>query len=485
MKIPAVFVVLALTIAGGLRPSMAPAGMQRPAGTPGPAPARTGVTTNIPYVDAKPILDTLREDLLPAELRGTAPAERQAAWPGWVARRDAEIRARLALGDEDSIANLVLFGTTFTALPRATQRQIAALGGSASARAAELVRERIDDLIAGIASPGANDRLRFVRAIVERKGINLTTPDGTAQARRYVIDLMTRVAHDSDAYDHALQSVERIRDPGVRLAELATLFRDRGLSSDTSIFPNFAIDNALEEITSKGLLAGGPVRRVAIVGPGLDFIDKANGYDFYPAQTIQPFGVIDSLTRLGLAIPDGLRVTTFDVSPRINQHLESARQRARAGAAYVLQLPRDPDERWTPAFIRYWERFGGAIGGEVKAMAAPPAAGSVQVRAVRIRPTVVMSIVPQDVNVVLQRLELLERERFDLIIATNILVYYNLFEQSIALVNVASMLRPGGLFLSNDPLLELPATPLTLVGHTEVAYTDASSGSRLRWYQRQ
>ena len=121
----------------------------------------------------------------------------------------------------------------------------------------------------------------------------------------------------------------------------------------------------------------------------------------------------------------------------------------------------------------------------MKAIAPPPAAGNVQVRAVRIRPAVVMSVFPQDLNVVLQRLEPLGSERFDLIIATNILVYYDLFEQSMALVNLATMLRRGGLFLANDPLLDLPATPLTPLGYTEVVYTDGLSRSRLKWYQRE
>jgi SAM-dependent methyltransferase len=449
------------------------------------------IKTNIPYIDAKPILDTLREDLIPAELRAATPAGREAAWPDWVSHRDGEIRARVALGDEDSIVNLVLFGTTFTALPRATERQIDTLGGPASADAATLVRGRIEDLIAGLASPGTNSRLQFVRAIVERRGINPTPTEGQQQARQYVIDVMTRVGRESDAYDRAVQAAGRTGDPAGKLVELATLFRGRGLSSDTSIFPNLAIEEALEAIKTKGLLGARPVRRVAIVGPGLDFVDKAHGYDFYPEQTIQPFAVIDSLIRLGLAAPDALRVATFDVSPRVNEHLESARQRARGGRAYLLHLVRDRDEHWTPALEKYWERWGNGIGREVKAIAAPPAAGNVQVRALGVRPSVVMSITPQDLNVVLQRLEPVgpvgpvENDRFDLIVATNILVYYEVFEQSMALINVARMLRPGGLFLSNDTLLELPRTPLTAVGSTEVVYTDKLSGSRLSWYQRQ
>jgi hypothetical protein len=48
-------------------------------------------------------------------------------WPAWVAQRDADIRARVAEGDEDSVVNLLLYGTSFTRRPRPTERQIADL----------------------------------------------------------------------------------------------------------------------------------------------------------------------------------------------------------------------------------------------------------------------------------------------------------------------------------------------------------------------
>ena len=37
-------------------------------------------------------------------------------------------------------------------------------------------------------------------------------------------------------------------------------------------------------------------------------------------------------------------------------------------------------------------------------------------------------------------------------IGTNIFLYYGAFEQSLARANVAAMLKPGGLLLSNDKL---------------------------------
>ena len=85
----------------------------------------------------------------------------------------------------------------------------------------------------------------------------------------------------------------------------------------------------------------------------------------------------------------------------------------------------------------------------------------------------------------IQRLELPETERFDLMVATNVLVYYDVFEQSLALSNIASMLREGGWLLSNNALAELPGVPMTSAGYSEVSYTSqAEGGDSIIWYRR-
>ena len=72
---------------------------------------------------------------------------------------------------------------------------------------------------------------------------------------------------------------------------------------------------------------------------------------------------------------------------------------------------------------------------------------------------------------------------------TNILIYYDVFEQSLALANIAKMLRPGGFFLSNERLFELPASPIGSVGSTDVNYMElpgiGQAGDRIVWYRRQ
>ena len=427
---------------------------------------------SIPYSDAGPILDTLRADLIPAELRTLAPADREAMWPVWVSRRDAEIRERLAAGDEDSVITFLLFGVSFTSQPRYSFAAPPAQRAPETVAADPVVQARIRDLVARVAAPGANERLQFARRVIERRGIDVTTISGRQEAERVLRDALRRMVADYDTYF-------RDTSPG------ATLFRNRGLSSDTSIYAAFAIDAALKDIAAMGVLRPGTVRRVAVAGPGLDFTDKQEGYDFYPLQTIQPFAVIDSLRVRKLAAADGVQTTTYDLNPRVNDHIESARQRARRGTGYTIQLPRDPTQRWQRDLVSYWTRFGESVGEQAAPVAPPPAAGRVDVRAVRIRPEVVQAITPRDLNVILQRPDPLpESERFDLVIATNILIYYDVFEQALAAANIARMLRSGGVLLTNNPLFELPATPLHQIGETKAVYTDAGFDF-VAWYQRE
>jgi hypothetical protein len=104
---------------------------------------------------------------------------------------------------------------------------------------------------------------------------------------------------------------------------------------------------------------------------------------------------------------------------------------------------------------------------------------------VRVRPEVVAAVHPLDLNVVYQRLDLPPAERFDLVVATNILVYYDTFEQCLALANVARVTTVGGLFLSNNVVLELPGSTLRSVGYTTVVFSDRpDDGEHVVFYRR-
>ena len=160
-----------------------------------------------------------------------------------------------------------------------------------------------------------------------------------------------------------------------------------------------------------------------------------------------------------------------------------------AGASYGLVLPRNTDRTWTPGLVTYWQRLGERVGANAPAITPPAAAGRVQARGVRVRPSVVLSITPRDLNIVLERDERPASERFDLVVATNILLYYDLFEQSLAVSNIVSMLAPGGVFLTNTQLTLLPGSALRAAGYTDSVYTTGprgdETGDRVYVYERQ
>jgi hypothetical protein len=82
-----------------------------------PPAADTGRATRlITYAEAKPILERMAPDLA-AVYAATAESGRTAAFRDWLVRRNDETRARLRQGDEDSLVNLLLFGTSFTRSP--------------------------------------------------------------------------------------------------------------------------------------------------------------------------------------------------------------------------------------------------------------------------------------------------------------------------------------------------------------------------------
>jgi SAM-dependent methyltransferase len=428
---------------------------------------------------ARPALSFLG-NLVPAELRAVDSRSLDAFWPAWVREHDAAIRARLIQGDEDSLVNLLLFGTSFTRQPRITARQIETASGE---KLDALTGTRVDDLVSALVRPGDNERLVFARKILEARGIAPATPGGRVQARAHLLGELGRVLKEFAGYARVIEEAARLPVPGEAFARRSGLYRTRGLSSDTSLAPNFAIEETLKQIRAKGLL-GAPVRRIAIVGPGLDFTDKLEGYDFYPQQTVQPFAIIDTLLRLRLADPGDFAVTTFDLSPRVNAHLDNVKKTALEGRPYVVQLPLDDGEHWSAGMLRYWAAFGDRIGAPVKPVPAPASAGTLKLRAVSVRADVASRLAPVDANIVLQRLDLPVEMKFDLVIGTNVFLYYDEFQQALAMANIERMLRPGGLLLSNNALVDLPSSSVRYVGSTTLAYSDRKdNGDTIVWYQ--
>jgi hypothetical protein len=427
------------------------------------AATRVDQVASLSLNDARPILDEFSAEL-PGALRAGPLTE--ASWLDWESAHDKEIRSRLKRGDADSIVNLVLFGTSFTARPRFAPGEVPADSDSESIR--RLMIARVEDFSAAVLRPQNNERLQFAAQWLKDMGAGQT-----AQAvGEIILDNAQRVLREQREYNRAIAEAKKKGDASSVFVERSSLYRDRGLSLDTSFRPNLAIERSLGEMKKAAILT--QVKRAAIIGPGLDFTDKRSGYDFYPVQTLQPFALIDSLRRLGLA--DAPQVEILDLSDRVLNHVRNA-----AGGPYTVQIPLDGDTKWLPSSVDYWRKSCAEIGTEIKPF-SPPQGTEVRMRAVRISPEIVRLLHPSDLDIVIEHMVV---PKFDVIVATNILVYYSQFEQALALQNVARMLRPQGILLTNNALPEVAGVPMHPAGATSVAYSeDPDDGDHVLWYRR-
>jgi len=192
-------------------------------------------------------------------------------------------------------------------------------------------------------------------------------------------------------------------------------YQTRGHSTDTQITANYALWNAFSVL--KASQPGLKIERVLIVGPGLDIAPRTDLVDRYPPQSYQPYATAQALRDLGLA--ETPRIECVDINDRVLRFVNSFAQRP--ALKLEFRLPHgDPDfEAWAKA--------------TASRLASVPR-------------NVAQAITARKLNIVTQRLE----ARYDLIVATNILVYLNDIEALLAIANIESMLAPGGYFIHNE-----------------------------------
>ena len=436
------------------------------------------------YQEAKPVLEALISSL-PSALQNLNEREAEIRWNAWVKQSDADIRGRLEQGDEDSIVNLLLYGTSFTKQPRVTESQIDRLAKEKSQDPTKLyesiLRARLEDFTKTLSSTSTGERLSFAKNYLTKKlNVRLASEDDRTKVKQFLLQSLARVINETTGFANLIGQARKNQDDA--FVAMSQMFSHRGLSSDTQLKPNLAIENAIGQLKEKGIVK--KIQRVAIVGPGLDFTDKDEGYDFYPPQTLQPFAVIESLLKLGLADKSDLQIDTYDLSPKVNSHIVNFAAKAKRRENYTIQLPLNNARKWSSEFIKYWNGFGKLI-----ALPSKPTTSdlpNLYLRTVTIRSEFLANIHAYDTNIVLQSPTLAGKDRYDLIIGTNIFVYYDSFEQGLAMLNLQKMLKVSGVLLSNNALIEFPFNPMHSTGYTSTPYSQQKNdGDVIVWYQKQ
>src|SRR5215469_3185699 len=117
-------------------------------------------------------------------------------WNDWIRSQDAEVRSRIDKGVEDSIGNFVLYGTTFTKLPR-LQSSDAAL--DAEGAATPVARARVHALVLALQSPQRSDRLQSIHTYLARKEIRAN------QTESFLTTNLLRFAREQQDYQKKLE----------------------------------------------------------------------------------------------------------------------------------------------------------------------------------------------------------------------------------------------------------------------------------------
>jgi hypothetical protein len=158
--------------------------------------------------------------------------------------------------------------------------------------------------------------------------------------------------------------------------------------------------------------------------------------------------VIDALVSLGLSRLDDLTVVGADINPRVVDHLRRSRS-VPPSLALVSGIAETPTVQFSQDYREYFAQLGRSIGETQAAASGPPEHLS---KTVRVRAEAARTLAAESLDIVTERLN---GPPFDLIIATNILPYFDDAALMLAMSNVAGMLAPGGVLLHNEarPLL--------------------------------
>jgi hypothetical protein len=399
-------------------------------------------------------------DVAPLHARLEAHGLTSAAFQSYVERTGREHARRVRDGDVDHLVFYWLQSTRFTSLPPiepalsakawvdslepADRETFLRESRASAARIPAPVKARLAALLRALDSASHDPRLQYFRELVK------TAFPVPREREAALLDEYLRTMRFMYQKEFVAQ-----RSPN-RVEAVAELYRTRGLSTDTAVEAGYLVHLGLEVI--KSLEPDRRIRRVLIVGPGLDIAPRTSLLEVGPPESYQPWAIIDALLALGLSREDDLTVMGADINPRVVNHLRRAH--AAPPALTLVSEIRDSDTvTLSEEYRQYFARLGGAAGEAVGGATAIDADSGRLRKTVRIRAAAARVLAAETLDVVTERLD---GPPFDLIVATNILPYFDDVELMLAMGNVGRMLAPGGVFLHNEgrPLVRDAAAAL-------------------------
>jgi hypothetical protein len=374
------------------------------------------------------------DDLAPLHGRLEGRGITRASFDSYVERVREDNARRVREGDLDHLIFYALQSTHFTRRPPIEPALSAKSLIESGHNIPSDVRARMGDLLKAIDSSSDDPRLVYFRALVR------STFPNAAERESALLAEYTRVM--KFVYDKEFVAQRAGADAVVEL------YRTRGLSTDTEVEAGYVVYNGLGIL--KSLDSARRIRRVLIVGPGLDLAPRTGFLETNAPQSYQPWAVIDALVSLGLSRVEDLTVVGADINPRVVDHLRQA-GRSPPMLTLVSGIAETPTVQLAKDYSDYFLQLGRSIG-DVSDGKPPTGLGGHLSKTVRIRADVAQALSAEELDIVTGRLE---GASFDLIIATNILPYFDDTKLMLAMSNVRAMLAPDGIFMHNEsrPLL--------------------------------
>jgi len=328
-------------------------------------------------------------------------------------------QARVRDGDLDHLIYYALQSSAFTNLPP-IEPATSAKAFAERSTIPRAVQDRFDALVAALRGRSDDARLKYFREIAARERAGGTPLPQILSAQ----------------YARAMRSLYEKEFAGA-----GDFYQRRGLSTDTAVEAGYAVYLGLAAL--RALEPERRIRRVLIVGPGLDLAPRTGLVDAGSPQSYQPFAVMDALVALGLAGLDTLRIRALDINPRVTDWIADARgTRARLGL--ISSVDARGGVRFSDDYREYFTRVGHKVGRE---QSVPGAGPGHLAKTIELASGVTDAIDAATADIVVDRLD----ETFDLIVVTNVLPYLSDPDLLLAITNLVRMLAPGGVLLHNEP----------------------------------
>lgn len=408
---------------------------------PAPSPYPTTSVRRVEYAD------------LPAAIQERFASEGISArrFPDYLSDVETETGRRLAEGEREHLVYYALQSSHFTrrariepavsarrfveALPPAERRRFledAAYLPPGGWPAAE--RARVADALTALAENTADARLSSLRQL--RSAGGLPSVDGLYADYVRVARFLYKKEFGSDG----------------NAGDVARLYQSRPHSSDTQIDAGFGVYLGLGVVHA--LAPAQPIRRILIVGPGLDVAPRTDLIDAVGPQMYQPFAVADALIALSMTTAGDLRIHSVDVNPRIVAFAQDL-TRAPVTLHLFTGVVETKEHPFSVDYREYVHTLGRAIGVVVKGPATLASDARYQ-HSIAVRPEIARALTAERLNVVTERL--IDGTGFDLAVITNVLTYFDDRQLALALSNIGAMLRPEGYLLHNEPRAGLVET---------------------------